>query len=182
MNIQLEKYRWRITSAFSVLITCCVLMLFLLPAFSDIIDQYRHIQLQKERIVSAQNWEHILAEYNKQQEHFDAFYSNLTTGISRDDQMSGIIELIYRKAHESGVDIRQLRPGEIIRYDTFTEIPVSISAEGNFHELALLINGFEQTSYLVRLSALDIQSVNDLNSTRLLSQLEFVFIILQNQM
>lgn len=182
MNERYRSYRWKAFGLTVLLLAGYIILTVLIPKTGRIIDMYDHIQAQQTKIHSADNWQAKLETYNRQQQKLEKFFSKLFVSVPHNDEMSAIVELVFSRARKAAARIQRMSPQDPKEHEGFTEIPLSIQAEGRFHQILKFVNELEQANHLVRLSRLSMAAPENPSSRDLQVEIELsVMIIRKNR-
>jgi type IV pilus assembly protein PilO len=178
MNNYFQHNKWRLAAA-----GCCLLMVYLfwgylLPQFNQTIQLYSDLQDQKAKIASVKNWRTRLNRLNDQQQKFKDYLSKIFLNLPKNDQMSTIVNQVFKQAKSGSVKITQMKPEEQLQYDTYLEIPISLQVQGSYHEIGRFVNRIEHSGYLMKVGSVKITSGDQVNA-RLNARLAVRVIILK---
>lgn len=144
-----------------MLVTVLLVWTYIIPEFSKTLKLYSDLQEQKAQIASVQNWQSRLDQLNEQQEKLEDYLSKIFLNLPENDQMSTIVDQVFKEAAAGNVKIIQLRPSEYIQHDRYLEIPISLQVRGDYHEIAQFVNRIEHSKYLMKVEQVNISSEDE---------------------
>lgn len=175
------KYRWKATGLAVVLISGGIFLYLIVPDLQEVFSRYSYGNELQKQIDSASDWENKLADYGRQTEQLNRFYSKMFVGIPQNDQMSVIVGMVYDTGRQAGVKILRMHPSERIQNQNYTVVPVKVMFEGSFHEIGRFVNLLEEKNYLVKLTKLRIRAPGNLNSDQLMADLEMRVMVVKSE-
>lgn len=173
-----QNNRWKAAGLGIVLFVIFLGWGYIIPEIRETYQLYSSLQEQKAEIASVQNWQSRLNSLNQQQEKLEDYLSRMFLNLPENDQMSTIVDQVFKEAESGNVKITQMRPAESIEHDSYLEIPVFLQVQGSYHEIGQFVNRVERSKYLMKVEQVDIQSEDEQNSL-LHSQIALKVIILK---
>ena len=180
MKQLIDTYKWKALTGAVVLLFLYLVVGVVIPGFSGSWNTYQQLQMQQQKIDSADNWQQKRQRFNNQEEKLSGLYKQLFVSIPRNDQMSAIINLLVKQADDTEVTIREVVPLDRVDQEAFTLIPMDLKIKGEFHELLEFINGLEQANYLVRCTRLSMSAPKEYGESVLSASLRLSVTVIQD--
>lgn len=153
-----KNNRWKAAGAGIVVFVMFLVWGYIIPEFQQTLHLYSTLQEKKAEIASVQNWQHRLNRLNEQREKLEEYLSKIFLNLPEDDQMSTIIDQVFKEAESGDVKVIQMRPDERIQHESYLEIPISLQVKGSYHEIGGFVNRIEQSRYLMKVERVNIKS------------------------
>lgn len=147
--------------------TALALVLFALFYFADYKPRNTEIQNMRTERVQTENEVLKLRQQKKQMDTLESELKNLTATLSeletiipQSEEISGILRQIQEMAYESRVNILKFIPQNLIAAEFYSEKPILIELEGNYHNLAMF---FDKLSRFPRLFTIEDFSIRSMS-------------------
>lgn len=174
----LENNKWKVASVGIVILACFLVWGYIIPELQQAVQLYSNLQEKKAEVASVQNWQHRLKRLNNQQKKLENYLSKIFLNLPENDQMSTIVDQVFKEAKSGDVRILQMRPTDRIHHKGYLEIPISMRVQGSFHDIGRFINNVERSKYLMKVERVKIM-VKDSSTSPLIAQLVLKVIILK---
>ena len=158
MRVHFFRSRWRALTVLSVV--CLVLVVFsrLVPDVSEIIEINRQIADNESRIHQAFEIEENIEKIRRKTEHLRGQLKDVVLSQDEDTQLSTIIRKISEAANQEKVTIERIKPGEIRKNQTHTELPIELVISSKYHPMGRFLSRIESISPVIKVEAVSIQS------------------------
>lgn len=108
-----------------------------------------------------------LEAYKKQMVEMEASFGEMLSQLPSDTEVPGLLEDISKTGLGSGLEFEQIKLQSEVTQQFYIELPIQISAVGNYHELATFISGVASLPRIVTLHDFDIKPVSAGGNSRL---------------
>jgi type IV pilus assembly protein PilO len=108
----------------------------------------------KKRAFEAAN----LDAYRRQMTEIEASFGALVDQLPSDTEVPGLLEDITNKAVENGLTISSIKLQPEQAKEFYVELPISISVEGSYHDMAAFVSGVAGLPRIVTLHDFSIKS------------------------
>ncbi len=100
-----------------------------------------------------------LEAYKEQMAEMEASFGEMLRQLPSDTEVPGLLEDISKTGLGSGLEFEQIKLQPEVTQQFYIELPIQISAVGNYHELATFISGVASLPRIVTLHDFDIKPV-----------------------
>lgn len=173
-----RRRRWVAVAAGGGLLFLVLSWQVLLPRTHSAYQTYQQWQRQARRVRSAENSQgkltQLAAAHRRLQRRLDSLFVSLPQG----DRMSVILGAFQKHAQETGVRLRQVRPGKRKEHPTYTELPLEVALVGDYHAIARFIDRIERSKYLLRIGGAALRS-KEMTSDTLQAQIRIDLLTLR---
>lgn len=108
----------------------------------------QHGSLQRE-ILQARAQVADLARVRRQAAALEARLAVMKDRLPTDKEMPSLFRWVYDAAYQSGLSVALFRPREQKLRDYFSEIPISVTAEGGYHEVGVFFSRLARLARVV---------------------------------
>ena len=131
---------------------------FYLPLVNDVSTAEQQIRLIDAEINKANLIASQLPKVENRVKELDIRLNEALNQLPDKQQISELLGKVADKARDTGLDVKLFKPDEEIKKDFYAEVPVEVSLQGTYHQVASF---FDEVGHLDRIVNLDQFSLTD---------------------
>lgn len=147
--------RWPFAIKISTVVVLVLLLITL--GYFLIINQlfFHYTELQDKETVLRSDFElkqhqaSNLQAYRNEMQIMRERFGNMLRQLPTENEMPGLLEDLSKTAIASGLTIELFAPSSEVEHDFYSELPIQISALGNYSQIAIFISRVAQMSRIV---------------------------------
>lgn len=102
--------------------------------------------------------------YEAQLKEMNVSLNKLLQQLPKDTEVPALLEEMSRLGKDSGLEIQNIKLQKEVQRDSFIEFPISIKAEGSYHEISSFVSGVSSMERIITLHDYDVTSKGELLS------------------
>ncbi|MBL6987526.1 MAG: type 4a pilus biogenesis protein PilO [Methylobacter sp.] len=150
-----EAGTWPLPIKAATIAVICVLV-FGAGVYYDTIDQFEALDAsEKQELVLKQDFETKqkksinLSDYKNQLAQIEIELEDMIRQMPTKEEVASLLIDISQTGLASGLEFKLFKPGEPIRKDFYSELPISIEVIGKYEELGLFVSGLASLPRIV---------------------------------
>lgn len=154
-----RAHKWRIWAGASVLIALCVIYIEVVPRIQQGMTHWTTWTANTRELARADQWEKDLNRLRAELADVEQAYAAAYEGNIMEEGVSATLKQLRRASAEEDIILREIRPGEAVEHDVYSERTVELRFEDAFPAGVRLIHIIEQSDRLMRVE--EVQMVSE---------------------
>ncbi|MEE8452857.1 MAG: type 4a pilus biogenesis protein PilO [Thermoguttaceae bacterium] len=156
---QLGRDGWVVALALIAIAVAYVSLVFL-PGKRSIDELRNQIQLKRQYVAEGSGLVTMLRLQRNELERAQAYEAAWQKRTPPVEKRSSVEGKIYALAEAAGVTTTRFDPEPIVRYETISQIPLSIGCKGTFAQIGAFLHSLESLSILNWVTSVDLENLD----------------------
>ena len=175
---KLKRKRWIILYYLAIGGFCLIGFFRILPDVLTAFDMQSMLSENNLLIEQAESIDMHMDEYEQQRTNLGSQLENMVLSQDREAQLSTILDKISSVAKEAKVQIQRIKPHQVMRKTSHSELPIDIVVASDYHALGRFLNRLETGQPVIKVRSFEIRSESML-SYRLDTQINVTVLYLE---
>jgi type IV pilus assembly protein PilO len=172
-GLDLENRPWYFAVIIGVIISGGLVWAFERFVFADIQKDVNarsnDLKTLQQKVTEGKAAEQRLPQFREEFERLDTELQRLLRILPTAKQTDELIKKIKSLTERGNFRLLSFQPQGFIKRDFYSEWPVNVSLDGNYHELALFFDRLSRFSRIINVESLDIKATNRTTSSYTIS-------------